>query len=79
LQNNTTPTTEPLAVRPAEAARLIRVSPRKFSELRASGALPPSLKIGGCVLYKMNDLKLWLEWECPNRDAFEAMRAAGKK
>lgn len=72
------PTTEPLAVRPAEAARLIGVSPRKFSELRASGALCPSLKIGGCVLYRMTDLKLWIEWNCPNLDKFEALRGAGK-
>ena len=68
---------DPLAVRPAQAARLIGVSLRTFATMRSCGQLPPALKIRGCLLYRVTDLRLWLEWNCPNLERFEAMKKEG--
>jgi len=57
---------EPLAVRPKQAAALIGVSLRKFAEMKASGLLPPSYKLGGCSVFLTSDLKLWAAWGFPN-------------
>ena len=65
---------EPLAVRPAEAARLIGVSLRKFAEMRSCGLLPPSYKLGRCVVFKIDDLKNWVRWGFPCLDRFLALQ-----
>ena len=66
---------EPLAVRPAEAARLIGVSLRKFATMRACGQLPPAIKCGGCLLYRVADLRRFVELGFPNLDRFLALQA----
>ena len=68
---------EPLAVRPAEAARLIGVSLRKFATMRACGQLPKSYKLNGCVVYRTSDLKDWVRWGFPSLDRFKALQEAG--
>ncbi len=70
---------EPLAVRPAEAARLIGVSLRKFATMRACGQLPPSIKCGGCLLYRVSDLRRFVELGFPNLDRFMALQAEENK
>jgi hypothetical protein len=66
---------EPLTVRPAEAARLIGVSLRKFATMRACGQLPPAIKCGGCLLYRVVDLRRFVELGFPNLDRFLALQA----
>lgn len=61
---------EPIAVRPKVASTLIGVSLRKFAEMKASGLLPPSYKLGGCSVFLTSDLKLWAAWGFPNLDRF---------
>ena len=70
---------EPLAVRPKQAAALIGVSPRKFAEMKASGLLPPSFKLGGCSVFLTSDLKLWVDWGFPNLDKFVALKSEENK
>ena len=48
--------TTPLVVKPAEAAELLAISPRKLWGLTASGALP-HIRIGRCVRYAIDDLR----------------------
>ena len=55
------PRPSPLAIRPAEAARLLGISPRKLWSMtadRTSGI--PHLKLGRAVLYPVAELKQWL-------------------
>lgn len=70
---------EPLAVRPKQAAALIGVSLRKFAEMKASGLLPPSYKLGGCSVFLTSDLKLWAAWGFPNLDRFLALQKEAEK
>jgi hypothetical protein len=68
----------PLCVRPKEAARLIGVSPRKFATMRSCGQLPPVIKVGGCLLYRVQDLQLWLSLDCPSIEKFIELKGTGK-
>ena len=61
---------EPLAVRPAEAARLIGVSPRKFAQMRSAGLLPVGYKLGSCLIFRVSDLKKWADWGFPSLEKF---------
>lgn len=70
---------EPLAVRPKEAASLIGVSPRKFAEMRSSGLLPPAYKLGGCLIYRLSDLKKWTKLGFPCLDQFLALQRGVEK
>ena len=49
----------PLAVRPAEAARMLGISPRLLWEKTNSGQIPAA-KLGRAVLYRVADLDAWL-------------------
>lgn len=70
---------EPLAVRPAQAAQMLSISLRKFAEMKASGLLPPSYKLGGCSVFLTSDLKLWAAWGFPCLDKFLALQKGDKK
>ena len=70
---------EPIAIRPKEASALIGVSPRKFAEMRASGLLPPAYKLGGCLVIKTKDLRLWAEWGFPCLDQFLVLQKEAKR
>ena len=66
---------EPLAVRPKEAAKLIGVSLRKFHSMRACGQLPPAIKCGGCLLYRVDFLRRFVELGFPSLEKFLALVA----
>jgi hypothetical protein len=66
---------ELLAVRPSQAAQMLSISLRKFAEMKASGLLPPSYKLGGCSVFLTSDLKLWAAWGFPCLDRFLALQA----
>ena len=66
---------EPLAVRPKQVARMLSISLRKFAEMKASGLLPPSYKLGGCSVIRTADLKQWAAWGFPCLDRFLALQA----
>jgi predicted DNA-binding transcriptional regulator AlpA len=45
--------------------------------LKSAGKTPAPVKLGGRVLYRLEDLKLWVSLGCPARAVLEAHRAAG--
>ncbi len=61
---------EPLMLRASQACKLIGVSERTLQNLRASGRLPLPVRLNGCVLWKIADLKLWSQWNCCTTDKF---------
>lgn len=69
---------EPLAVRPAQACTLIGVSLRKFHSMRATGQLPPAYKLSGCLLYRVSDLRLFVELGFPTLDKFLELQEVSK-
>ena len=50
---------EPLLLRPAEAARLLAISPRKLWELTNAREVP-SIRIGRALRYPTEDLRSWI-------------------
>jgi predicted DNA-binding transcriptional regulator AlpA len=69
------PVIEPLLVPAPEAARLCGVSEATWFRLKAAGKTPAPVKLGR-VLYRVEDLKLWVALGCPDRKTFEARKAA---
>lgn len=50
---------EPLLLRPPDAAKLLAISPRKLWELTNTREVP-SVRIGRCLRYPKDELKLWV-------------------
>ena len=70
---------ELLTVRSAQAAQMISVSLRKFNSMRACGQLPPAIKCGGCLLYRVADLRRFVELGFPSLDKFMALQKEAEK
>jgi predicted DNA-binding transcriptional regulator AlpA len=70
------PTAEPLLVPAAIAARLCGISEASWFRLKAAGKTPAPVKLGGRVLYRIEELRLWVSWGCPPRKEFDARRGA---
>ena len=64
----------PLAVRAAEAARLIGVKSRHFRALDSSARLPRGLRLGRAKIWRVDELRAWLAAGCPSRDEWERQR-----
>jgi predicted DNA-binding transcriptional regulator AlpA len=56
---------EPLAVDAATAARMCGVSRANWYALKASGRIPPPIRIGWRTLWRVDDLKKWVALGCP--------------
>ena len=52
-------TPEPLALRPAAAAKTLGIGQRKLWELTKAGTIP-HVKIGVCTVYRVETLREWL-------------------
>lgn len=52
------------------------LSTRKVDDLNARGGLPAPVRIGRSVRWRKSDIALWVELGCPNRETFEAAKAA---
>ena len=70
---------EPLTVRPAQAAQMLSISLRKFHSMRTCGQLPPAIKCGGCLLYRVSDLRRFVELGMPPLDKFMALQKEAEK
>ena len=55
---------EPIAVRSAEAARLLGISRPKVYELASRGDFHGAFKFGGCTLFSVEALKEWVRDQC---------------
>ena len=53
--------TSPRYLRTAEAARYLSLSPRTLEKHRTYGTGPAYRKLGGRVVYALDDLKAWAE------------------
>ncbi len=66
----------PLLVDTDEAATLCAVSPASWYRLKAAGKTPAPIHLGGKVLYRVEDLRLWVAMGCPTQKEYAARRAA---
>ena len=76
-----TPSTDaiPLAVDARALAPLLTCGVRTIRTWDAAGKLPEPLRISGKVLWRLDEIKAWLEAGAPNRERWAAIRAARMK
>ena len=60
------PASPPPILLPAQAvARQLSVSLRTLWRLRSAGRLPPPIRIGGTVRWRVTDIDAWIAAGCP--------------
>jgi predicted DNA-binding transcriptional regulator AlpA len=67
---------ETLLVNTVEAAKITGISVASWHRLKAAGKTPGPVRLGGRVLYRVEDLRFWVAIGCPDRKVFEARIAA---
>lgn len=73
------PALEPALVRARDAARMCGVSAATWHRLRAVGRVPAPVRLGGAVLWRVGELREWVVAGCPDRRAWDAIRAAAER
>jgi predicted DNA-binding transcriptional regulator AlpA len=63
-----------LSVRAKQAAELCGFGKTKWFELQKEGKIPPSFKVGGARLWRVEDLRLWVQWGFPELDDFVELK-----
>jgi prophage regulatory protein len=68
----------PLLVRRREAARLCGLSPASWDRLSSAGRTPVPIRLGGAVVWRVEELRAWVAAGCPDQQTWTAMRAVGR-
>ena len=66
---------KPLVVDAKRLARLLSCGVRTVRTLDASGKLPKPLRIGGSVVWILDEIRAWLTAGAPDRETWEARKA----
>ena len=69
----------PLVVDAKRLARLLCCGIRTVRTWDAAGKLPKPIRIGGRVVWLVDEIRAWLDAGAPNRDEWEARKAASRK
>jgi predicted DNA-binding transcriptional regulator AlpA len=69
---------EPLMLRADQASALCGLSVSTWYQLKASGQLPPSIKLGKARLWPMDTLKSWISLGCPTHEKYTQLAESNK-
>ena len=61
-------------LRAPEAARFLGMSRATFYRLDATGAVPRAVYIGRMRRWRVEELRRWVDRDCPSRDRWEEMK-----
>lgn len=64
----------PLVVEASEAARLCGVSRATWYAMRKGGKLPKPVRLGGRVLWRVDELREWVTAGCPTLAKWENIK-----
>lgn len=64
------------ALTASAVGEMLSLSKRQIFRLNSAGKIPRSVRISGAVRWKLSDINLFLQWNCPDRKEFEARREA---
>ena len=63
-----------------EVAALLGVGARFIHSMRATGRIPPPIRLSlRCVRWRKSDILRWLELDCPNAERFAQLQKVGAK
>ncbi len=69
----------PLVVDANRLAKLLSAGVRSIRTWDAAGKLPEPIRIGGRVVWRVQEIRAWLEAGAPNRDEWGARTASRQK
>ncbi len=75
-QENIESINEPALLSAADCATLCGVSWRTWFRLSASLKTPACVRVGASPRWRLEDLKLWISMDCPDRKEFQARKEA---
>lgn len=68
----------PLVVDARRLAKLLCCGLRSVRTWDAAGKLPAPIRIGGRVVWRLSEIRAWLDFGAPDRETWEARRATRK-
>lgn len=69
---------EPLMLRAEQASALCGLSVSTWYQLKASGQLPPSIKLGKARLWPLDTLRKWISLGCPKIEKYQQLAESQK-
>jgi excisionase family DNA binding protein len=54
-----------LLIAAAEVAKLLQISKRTLARLQSKGAIPPPVRLGGSVRWRLEEIQKWIADGCP--------------
>jgi predicted DNA-binding transcriptional regulator AlpA len=79
MSNPIPDTDAPLVVDAKRLARLLGCGLRTVRALDATGKLPKPIRLGGRVLWRIDEIRAWLDAGCPNRELWMRIKSASLK
>ena len=69
---------EPLVVDARRLAKMLGAGVRTVRTWDAAGKLPSPIRLGGKVVWRVDEIRAWLAAGAPRRDEWQARRAAAR-
>ena len=73
-----TQTTEERLLRAVDVGQILNCSKRSVHRYCSAAKIPAPVRINGAVRWKLSDIELFLQWNCPDRQEFEARKEVEK-
>ena len=64
-------------LRAVDVGQILNCSKRSVHRYCSAGKIPAPVRINGAVRWKLSDIELFLQWNCPDRREFEARKEQG--
>ena len=79
MSNNVNIESKEKLLRAVDVGRILNCSKRSVHRYCSSGTIPAPVRLSsGAVRWKLSDIELFLQWNCPDRKEFEARRKGDK-
>jgi len=69
----------PLLLNAQSAAAICKKSARTWQSWDALGLIPRPVRIGRSTLWRVDELRAWIDAGCPSRDVWEAAQKSSRK
>lgn len=73
-QRRSDPKIEPMLMGASAAAKLCGISLASWYRHLSAGKTPRPIRLGGRVLWRVSDLRRWIDLGCPEREIYDSMK-----